>query len=147
MCPAPTGAEGPNAHDQFLIARQITQWHYQWLLVNEHLPQIAGQAMVSNVLSHGNEFCNPPAGDAFMPIEFGAACYRFGLPPLAPGDLGGIGDVYRPFAPFPGTGLQFGPSLNPDIPGKRVLHQGALPLLRPGGDTRELPLTAGPARG
>ena len=27
----------------FLIARQVTLWHYQWLLVNEHLPQIAGQ--------------------------------------------------------------------------------------------------------
>ena len=27
----------------FLLAREVTLWHYQWLLVNEHLPQIAGQ--------------------------------------------------------------------------------------------------------
>ena len=33
--------QGTN-YDRFLIARQVTQWHYQWLLVNEHLPQIAG---------------------------------------------------------------------------------------------------------
>jgi hypothetical protein len=36
--PAAQGADLSNAHDQFLIARQITLWHYQWLLVNEHLP-------------------------------------------------------------------------------------------------------------
>ena len=76
--PAAQGADLSNAHGQFLIARQITLWHYQWLLVNEHLPQIAGQAMVSNALSNGNKFYNPPAGNAFMPIEFAAACYRFG---------------------------------------------------------------------
>jgi hypothetical protein len=62
----------------FLLARQVTLWHYQWLLVNEHLPQIAGQQMVNDVLGHGNRFYNPPPGDAFMPIEFGAAAYRFG---------------------------------------------------------------------
>ena len=63
---------------QFLIAREVTLWHYQWLLVNEHLPQIAGQAVVDDVLAHGNRFYRPPRGDAFMPIEFGAAAYRFG---------------------------------------------------------------------
>ncbi len=62
----------------FLLARQVTLWHYQWLLVNEHLPQIAGQQMVNDVLGHGNRFYNPPPADAFMPIEFGAAAYRFG---------------------------------------------------------------------
>jgi hypothetical protein len=34
--------------------------------------------MVNDVLQHGNRFYRPPAGDAFMPIEFGAAAYRFG---------------------------------------------------------------------
>jgi hypothetical protein len=47
-------------------------------LVNEHLPQIAGQALVSDVLRRGNRFYTPPPREAFMPIEFGAACYRFG---------------------------------------------------------------------
>jgi hypothetical protein len=65
-------------YDAFLQARQVTQWHYQWLLVNEHLPQIAGQQVVNDVLKNGNRFYNPPLGDAFMPIEFGAAAYRFG---------------------------------------------------------------------
>ena len=34
--------------------------------------------MVDDVLRRGNRFYRPPAGDAFMPIEFGAAAYRFG---------------------------------------------------------------------
>src|SRR3984885_7101678 len=76
--PAARAGEMSHPYVAFLIARQITLWHYQWLLVNEHLPQIAGQQMVNDVLEHGNRFYNPPPGDAFMPIEFGAAAYRFG---------------------------------------------------------------------
>ena len=53
-------------------------WHYQWLLVNEHLPQIVGQDLVNDVLRNGNRFYLPPIRDAFMPIEFGAAAYRLG---------------------------------------------------------------------
>jgi Animal haem peroxidase len=111
--PAAQGADLSNAHDQFLIARQITLWHYQWLLVNEHLPQIAGQAMVSNVLTKGNKFYNPPAGDAFMPIEFAAACYRFGHSMVRPSYranfTSGTGDSTSPTAnPF--FGLVFDPT-------------------------------------
>jgi hypothetical protein len=76
--PAARPADLANRYELFLIARQVTLWHYQWLLVNEHLPQIAGQEVVSDVLRNGNRFYDPPRGDAFMPIEFGAAAYRFG---------------------------------------------------------------------
>jgi Animal haem peroxidase len=70
--------DSSSSYVAFLLARQVTLWHYQWLLVNEHLPQIAGQQTVNDVLQRGNRFYNPPPGDAFMPIEFGAAAYRFG---------------------------------------------------------------------
>jgi hypothetical protein len=76
--PAARGADLANRYAQFLIARQVTLWHYQWLLVNEHLPQIAGQTAVNDVLRNGNRFYKPSAGDAFVPIEFDAAAYRFG---------------------------------------------------------------------
>ena len=66
------------AYLAFLLAREVTLWHYQWLLVNEHLPQIVGQPLVNDILAHGNRFYRPPARDGFMPIEFGAAAYRFG---------------------------------------------------------------------
>jgi Animal haem peroxidase/TAT (twin-arginine translocation) pathway signal sequence len=89
----------------FLLARQVTLWHYQWLLVNEHLPQIAGQEMVDDVLQHGNRLYNPPPGDAFMPIEFGAAAYRFGHSMVRPSYranfTSGTGDSTSPTAdPF-----------------------------------------------
>ncbi|HWC40214.1 MAG TPA: peroxidase family protein [Acidimicrobiales bacterium] len=76
--PSARGADRSNRYFAFLIGREVTLWHYQWLLVNEHLPQIVGQDMVDDVLRHGNRFYRPPRGDAFMPIEFGAAGYRFG---------------------------------------------------------------------
>ena len=90
---------------KYLIARQVTLWHYQWLLVNEHLPQIAGQQVVNDVLANGNQFYLPPPGDAFMPIEFGAACYRFGHSMVRPSYranfTSGTGDSANPAAdPF-----------------------------------------------
>src|SRR5215472_8530845 len=111
--PAARGADLASPYTQFLVARQITLWHYQWLLVNEHLPQIAGQAVVSDVLENGNRFYNPPAGDAFMPIEFGAAAYRFGHSQVRPSYranfTSGIGDSASPTAdPF--FALVFDPS-------------------------------------
>ena len=76
--PAARTTDASSPYGAFLIAREVTLWHYQWLLVNEHLPQIAGQAVVNDVLQRGNRLYKPPPGDAFMPIEFGAAAYRFG---------------------------------------------------------------------
>jgi hypothetical protein len=103
--PAAQGANLADPHTQYQIARQVTLWHYQWLLVNEHLPQIAGQAMVNDVLANGNKFYQPPAGDAFMPIEFGAAAYRFGHSMVRPSYranfTSGTGDSTSPAAdPF-----------------------------------------------
>src|SRR5215469_7711522 len=134
--PAAQGADLSNAHDQFLIARQITLWHYQWLLVNEHLPQIAGQAMVTNVLSNGNQFYKPPAGDAFMPIEFGAAAYRFGHSMVRPSYranfTSGTGDSTNPAAdPF--FGLVFdatAPSFSGPITSDRDDLLGGFPAPR-----------------
>ncbi len=103
--PAARGADTSQRYTQFAIARQVTLWHYQWLLVNEHLPQIAGQAVVNDVLARGNRFYIPPRGDAFMPIEFGAAAYRFGHSMVRPSYranfTSGTGDSSSPTAdPF-----------------------------------------------
>ncbi len=103
--PAAREADISNRYVSFLIAREVTLWHYQWLLVNEHLPQIAGQHVVSDVLRNGNRFYNPPPGDAFMPIEFGAAAYRFGHSMVRPSYranfTSGTGDSTSPTAdPF-----------------------------------------------
>jgi hypothetical protein len=111
----PTGQNSQGtAYDQFLQARQVTQWHYQWLLVNEHLPQIAGQQIVDDVLRNGNHFYLPPLGDAFMPIEFGAAAYRFGHSMVRPSYranfTSGTGDATSP-TKDPFFGLVFDASI------------------------------------
>ena len=120
--PAARAGERSNPYVAFLIARQITLWHYQWLLVNEHLPQIAGQQVVNDVLQNGNRFYNPPPGDAFMPIEFGAAAYRFGHSMVRPSYranfTSGTGDSTSPTAdPF--FGLVFDPRFRPPTSARR----------------------------
>ncbi|HET9444557.1 MAG TPA: heme peroxidase family protein [Acidimicrobiales bacterium] len=60
----------------FATARQITTWHYQWMVVNEFLPQFVGQAMVDDVLARGRRHYRPDV--AVMPVEFQGAAYRFG---------------------------------------------------------------------
>jgi Animal haem peroxidase/TAT (twin-arginine translocation) pathway signal sequence len=111
--PAARGNDLAHRNVAFLTAREVTLWHYQWLLVNEHLPQIAGQAMVDDVIKHGNRFYKPPRGDGFMPIEFGGAAYRFGHSMVRPSYranfTSGTGDSANPAAnPF--FGLVFDPN-------------------------------------
>ena len=92
------------AYLRYRIAREVTVWHYQWLLVNEHLPQICGQSVVDDVLARGGQFFRPPHGKPFLPIEFGAAAYRFGHSMVRPS--------YR--ANFTsGTGDSTSPTANP----------------------------------
>jgi hypothetical protein len=116
---AAAGDVSTDGYAQFLLSREITLWHYQWLLVNEHLPQIAGQALVDDVLSNGNRFYRPQVGEAFMPIEFGAAAYRFGHSMVRPSYrlnfTSGTGDGSSPTA-APFFGLVFDPE-QPDFSG------------------------------
>jgi Animal haem peroxidase len=111
--PAARRANLSNPNTQFLVARQVVQHHYQWLTVHEHLPQVCGQAVVNDVLNHGNRFYRPPARDGYMPIEFGGAAYRFGHSMVRPSYranfTSGTGDSTNPAAnPF--FGLVFDPN-------------------------------------
>ncbi|MDQ6727850.1 MAG: heme peroxidase family protein [Actinomycetota bacterium] len=91
----------------FEDARQLTTWHYQWMLVHEFLPLFVGQAMVDDVVRNGRRFFRPDKAPA-MPVEFQGAAYRFGHSMVRPsyranlaGDAGGT--------PF--FGLIFDPAL------------------------------------
>jgi heme peroxidase len=81
------GYEGGSTFTQ---ARQLTTWHYHWLVVHEYLPQIVGQSMVDDVLRNGRRFYKPRMREGFIPVEFQAAAYRFGhsmvRPPRSAGD-------------------------------------------------------------
>jgi hypothetical protein len=65
-----------DSHEVFERARQLTTWHYQWMIVHEFLPAFVGQSMVDDILRHGRRVYRPDV--AFIPVEFQGAAYRFG---------------------------------------------------------------------
>ena len=82
-------------------ARQLTTWHYHWLVLHEFLPQVVGQAMVDDVLQNGRSFYTVQPGEAFMPVEFQGACYRFGHSMVRPSYRANLkGDNGNPFFGF-----------------------------------------------
>jgi Animal haem peroxidase len=62
----------------FAEARRLTTWHYHWMVLHEFVPQFVGQALVDDILANGRRLYRPALGQAFMPVEFQGACYRFG---------------------------------------------------------------------
>jgi hypothetical protein len=61
----------------FEEARNLTRWHFQWIVVHEFLPQIVGQELVDDIRNNGRKIFNVPQ-NAQMPVEFSVAAYRFG---------------------------------------------------------------------
>jgi hypothetical protein len=73
----------------FRTIQQQVRWHYQWIVVNDFLVKICGEQIVHEILPHLSKnqpiWKNPPRfafykyrQDAFMPVEFSVAAYRFG---------------------------------------------------------------------
>ena len=50
------------ANEVFNRARQLTIWHYQWMVLHEFLPLFVGQSMVDRILSQGRKFYMPRRG-------------------------------------------------------------------------------------
>jgi hypothetical protein len=79
----------------FAEARRQVRWHYQWIIVNELLPQMVGRRLVERVLRRRRHF-RPRA--AFMPVEFQGAAYRFGHSMVRPSYRANLaGDGGEPF--------------------------------------------------
>jgi hypothetical protein len=102
-------AHGASAwQDAFAEARRLTTWHYHWLVLNEFLPLFVGQALVDDVLAKGRSFYTVGLGQAFMPVEFQGACFRFGHSMVRPSYRANLeGDNGNPF-----FGFIFDPSQN-----------------------------------
>jgi hypothetical protein len=82
----------------FAEARRLTTWHYHWVVLHELLPQFVGQAVVDGILTGGRRFYKPALGQAFMPVEFQGACYRFGHSTVRPSYRANLkGDAGQPF--------------------------------------------------
>lgn len=59
-------------------ARELTTWHYQWVVINDFLVKMCGAAVVADVLGNGRQIYCPGHEEPYIPIEFAAAAYRFG---------------------------------------------------------------------
>lgn len=89
----------------FEETRRLVTWHYQWVVIEDFLRRIAGDAIVDDVRRRGRRFFrweNAP----FMPVEFSVAAYRFGHSMIRPDyDLNEVvtGVPIFPAAQRPGT--------------------------------------------
>jgi hypothetical protein len=70
-------ADGADHVDLFEDARRALTWHYQWVIVHDFLPQLAGSELVNGILACGPRFYRP-AGAPFIPVEFADGAYRYG---------------------------------------------------------------------
>src|SRR5262249_36392348 len=71
-------AHGYDGNSTFAQARQLTTWHYHWLVVHQFLPQIVGQTLVDDILTNGRRFYKPRMRQGFIPVEFQTGTYRMG---------------------------------------------------------------------
>lgn len=73
----------------FGTVQRLVRWHYQWVVLRDFLPTIVGEELLFSILPHlksgRSMHVDPPQlrcyhfrDEAFMPIEFSAAAYRFG---------------------------------------------------------------------
>ncbi|MGH3876557.1 MAG: peroxidase family protein [Actinophytocola sp.] len=87
--------------DVWFYSRRTMIHHWQWIVVNEFLPQIVGRPLVDDILRNGRRWYrfSRPA----MPVEFQTGSYRFGHSLVRPsyranrdGDPGGNPDTGAP---------------------------------------------------
>lgn len=64
--------------DVFDAARTRLTWHYQWVVVHDFLPRLVGAPMVEQVLAQGGQWFAPAPTQAFIPLEFAHAAFRYG---------------------------------------------------------------------
>jgi hypothetical protein len=77
-------ASAPPARGSVFEETQRTvRWHYQWLIVHEFLPRIVGHERVERAFAERRLY--RPRNEAFIPVEFSVAAYRFGHSQVRPG--------------------------------------------------------------
>ncbi|NMO90638.1 heme peroxidase [Actinomycetospora sp. TBRC 11914] len=97
----------------FAEVQRETRFHYQWVVLNDFLPTLISKDVIAAVLPHiaaGTSIADdrPVLGfyhsrdDAFMPLEFSVAAYRFGHSMVRPGYR--LNDDIAPIPIFPPVG-------------------------------------------
>lgn len=90
----------------FSEAQRIVRWCYQWIVLHDFLPTVCDPAIVSALMPADGtreprlQFYRPHGGDAFIPVEFSVAAYRFGHSMVRPSYA--LNDVATSSATFNG---------------------------------------------
>jgi hypothetical protein len=81
------GKDVPFEETPFVRAQRLVRWHYQWIVLKHFLPATVGDGVVEDILARGRKLYDPDnkASEAFIPVEFSAAAYRFGHSQVQPG--------------------------------------------------------------
>jgi hypothetical protein len=94
--------------ERFQTAQTLVRWHYQWLVVNEFLGRLVGADVIGRAI---DDMPFRFEHEAYMPVEFSVAAFRFGHSQVRPGYL--LSDPASP--PPPRGALMF-----PDLPDAAV---------------------------
>jgi hypothetical protein len=70
--------DGVAETDLYDEARRALVWHYQWVVVNDFLPRLVGAELADRLVAGDVQFFSPAHGEAFIPLEFADAAYRYG---------------------------------------------------------------------
>ncbi|MEY9894297.1 hypothetical protein ABIA31_007983 [Catenulispora sp. MAP5-51] len=70
--------DGVPEADVFAAAQTALTWHYQWIVIHDFLPRLAGADLVRQILAEGGRWYSPPRNEAYIPLEFSHAAYRYG---------------------------------------------------------------------
>lgn len=75
-----------DAVDDYVRARQLIRWAYQYVVLYDYLPTVCDTGVVKDVLANGPRFFSPAVsgGTLFMPLEFSVAGFRFGHSMIRP---------------------------------------------------------------
>lgn len=68
---------GIDEDEVFDEAARATRWHYQWIVLNEYLPAVAGEDLVDDVIASGPRFFRPQR-EVYLPFEFADGAFRYG---------------------------------------------------------------------
>ena len=70
-------ADGVPESELFDAARRALTWHFQWVILNDFLPNLVDSAVATNVMRNEGRFYHT-MGEPFIPVEFADAAFRYG---------------------------------------------------------------------
>ncbi len=69
---------------RYIRTRQLVRWAYQYIVLNDYLPNVCDPVVVNDIAANGVRYYAPDNDLLFMPLEFSVAAFRFGHSMIRP---------------------------------------------------------------